>query len=827
MTGSEPAYRNQKHPEANKQARPHSHAEPKIIVHSPKKGGVDPVLFNKLGQVRRGEISRGEVDYPSPVSEQMVQAAILDSAQALQAQNSEIQALQAQCSAIQKSIDALQALSKKFLYDQGITELHYSIHRRDEKAVRELLAAGADPGSCSEDSISPLSMALTYWPEIALTLAEALPDGAHANPEENGNTEVHLAVHHPEVLYVLLSKGMSDSANNKGVTALMRASKEGELLSVKYLLGKPFGNGGDNDLSRYLNQREFIHGGNALACACSHNHGRIAEILVRHGADLYQHPDRMSLVSWAVKFRNADLLRLLLAEGAAVYETDLPTLLVRATRRGWTKGVEALVKFVSLTDAQQHKLMKQWLSTPMSETLAAISPLISLKNPSVHELMLKPALLQAPFDADSPELLHAMLEFFDRRDSFSYVIQSFISHLIDDVGDVIEADMARTLLRFVLPRFSRLNKDKETVMRLLQLSEKLKDYTLITEITALNASGHWLARKKIPFNRKWISDPVSLEFLRLKEHSKSMAEYSDPFAMLVATLRAPDEMLAIDGAQLSNDLIFALKSDAVGNELDKTFDDHRMSAIVRQVLKPLLQGLVTQLYPDPSTRVDAVCRILIGYAFSRLADDPRLTQQPAFELIQTNPQWQKMKQKMEAEIESIENVAATIVDTMRSEILGASLPDVVASLTMEAMNKVSMETNLTAAFRSRLGLLDAPAHQLARACESASRIWQASSASSTTASESSTHNTPEALKALIRQAFVAQKRAPSLPEEFLKVSLKIDSELVDDFNNLVWWQMDLLAVALGIDEHAPDEQSSDKVYGSSGESPYAVENEKS
>ena len=66
-----------------------------------------------------------------------------------------------------------------------------------------------------------------------------------------------------------------------------------------------------------------------------------------------------------------------------------------------------------------------------------------------------------------------------------------------------------------------------------------------------------------------------------------------------------------------------------------------------------------------------------------------------------------------------------------------------------------------------------------------------------------------------------------MPEEFLKVSLKIDSELVDDFNNLVWWQMDLLAVALGIDEHAPDEQSSDKVYGSSGESPYAVENEKS
>lgn len=676
-------------------------------------------------------------------------------------------------------------------------------------------------------------MALTYWPEIALTLAEALPDGAHANPEENGDTEVHLAVHHPEVLYVLLSKGMSDSANNKGVTALMRASKEGELLSVKYLLGKPPGNGGDNDLSRYLNQREFIHDGNALACACSHNHGRIAEILVRHGADLYQHPDRMSLVSWAVKFRNADLLRLLLAEGAAVYETDLPTLLVRATRRGWTKGVEALVKFVSLTDAQQYKLMKQWLSTPMSDTLAAISPLIAPKNPSVHELMLKPALLEAPFEADSPALLHAMLEFFDRRDSFNYVIQSFVSKLIGDEGEAIDAETGSTLLRFVLPRFSRLNKDKETVMRLLQLSERLKDYTLITEITALNTSGHWLTRKKIPFNRKWISDPVSLEFLRLKENRKSMAAYSDPFAMLVATLRTPDEMLAIDGAQLSNDLIFALKSDAVGDELDKIFDDHRMSAIVRQVLKPLLQGLVTQLYPDPSTRVDAVCRILIGYAFSTLADDPRLTQQPAFELIQTNPQWQKMKQKMEAEIESIENVAATIVDTMRSEILGASLPDVVASLAMETMKTASMESSLIGAFRSKLGLLEVPARQLARTCVSASRHWQpTSTAISTTSVASGRPNaqaaaTIEAMKVQIRQAFIAQRRVAHLPEEFVEVSLKIDAGLVDDFNNLVWWQMDMLAVALGIDEHSAGHGDSDSFVSDSEEGVEEKEDEKS
>ncbi len=111
-------------------------------------------------------------------------------------------------------------------------------------------------------------------------------------------------------------------------------------------------------------------------------------------------------------------------------------------------------------------------------------------------------------------------------------------------------------------------------------------------------------------------------------------------------------------------------------------------------------------------------------------------------------------------------------------------PDVVARLTLEAMNSGSMEASLTRAFRTRLGLLDVPARRLAQACVSASRTWQASSASSNSAS-AGTQDGSDALTALIRQAFAAQTRVAHLPKEFVEVSRQIDLDLVDDFNNLV------------------------------------------
>lgn len=819
-TRSEPAFRNRQHPDANQQARQDAPALPTVITHSAKKGGVDPDLFDQLGQVRRGQISTPALAFPPPLPQQLPQqlpqSGAMDGAPRPKAE----------VSGLTEFMGNIKAAPDGFYHAQGIKEFHLAVYRQDEEAVRHLLAAGENPGRCKEPSLSPLGLALIVWPDMALALAAALPDGARANADDNGDTEVHLAVDHPEVLYVLLAKGMRDRANHQGTTALMLAAEQGALLPVKYLLGKPPGNGSDHDLSRYLNQSDFIQGQNALGHACFNNHDKIADLLIRHGADPSQYPDRTWLLRCAVNFRNADLLRLLLAAGAAAHEPRLHDLLLRATKKGWTEVVEVLVKFVSPTHAPPYKLMRQWLRSPKSETLTLISPLIPLERPSVNALMQGPRFLRAPFDAGSPELLQAMLEFFDQRDSFSYVIQSFISKLIDDQGATCHADLGRTLLRFVLPRFSRLNKDKETVMRLLQLSERLKDYTLITEIKALNSVAHGRTGKNIPFNPTWLSDPVSLEFLGVKKDKGAKTRLSNLLNTVTSRVAGPGETRTIDGAQLSNDLIFALKSDAVGDALDKVFDDHQLSAIVRQGLKPLLQGLVTQLYPDPSTRVDAVCRFLIAYAFSRLADHPHLIRQPAFELIRSHPAWQTMKQTMAAEIEAIEDVAASIIETVRSELLGTSLPDLVASLTMRAMSTATIETSLIEAFRSTLGLLDTPARQLARACASASRTWRAS-ATSSTSTKADTPTGTAALTSLIRQAFVVQKRVAHLPEEFVDVSLKIDADLVDDFNNLVWWQMDTLAEALGVAEHSAPRDGSASVVSDSDERVEEKENEKS
>lgn len=59
------------------------------------------------------------------------------------------------------------------------------------------------------------------------------------------------------------------------------------------------------------------------------------------------------------------------------------------------------------------------------------------------------------------------------------------------------------------------------------------------------------------------------------------------------------------------------------------------------------------------------------------------------------------------------------------------------------------------------------------------------------------------------------------------MSLKIDADLVDDFNNLVWWQMDTLAVALLIDEHSAVHDDSDSIITDSDERVEEEENEKS
>ena len=186
-----------------------------------------------------------------------------------------------------------------------------------------------------------------------MALAEALPATAKANTLEDGGTEVHLAVALPDVLYVMLSKGMEDSKNANGMTALMSAIEEEKLQSVKYLLGQRPKNEKESDYLAYINSTDNVYGMTALGHACDEDHLEIVELLLKHGANIYHPYDQRSLLKLAANSGNIPLLNLLLENGAAEYEADLTYRLLKFVYRGQSEAVKALGPYVILNRQEQ------------------------------------------------------------------------------------------------------------------------------------------------------------------------------------------------------------------------------------------------------------------------------------------------------------------------------------------------------------------------------------------------------------------------------------------------------------------------------------------
>jgi ankyrin repeat protein len=756
--------------------------------HNEQRGGVAPDFFENLEKQKREEIAVVGINQAGPVP-------ILTPGPCVSGKWTALHLLAA-IGALPISDLITMGASLEAVNQDGLTLLHTAVFRGNRESVRQLLAAGANPLACNSKVPSPIACALEVKQEFALELAKALPDGSKANVYKDGDNEVKMAVKVPDVLYVMLSKGMTDSADTNGKTALMHAAELGELQSVKYLLGQRPQNEKKSDFLDYIDRTDDRYGVTALSIACKKNNVEIVDLLIRHGASLYQSSDQPSLLEFAAKHRNTSLLKLLLENGAAEYEADLTGLLFKFVNRGQSEAVQALGPYVSLTRLQQYQLLHRWKKNPQPELLAAISPLIAAPEPSVRSMIGHlQVFLTVPLTKDSPQLFVAVLEFFDRRVSLNYVLQSYISIFLDNQGATIDPAMGKILLDFALPRFSRLSTDRETVMRLLQLSEKLKDYSLITKIKEINFSDKSDGTKKIPLDTAWITDPVSLEFLDVTQEQDS-SRFSN-FLKTVSSFVSPsDDTASIDGAQLSNDLIFVLKSDAVDDALDKVFKSHQLAAIVQQALKPMLQGLITQLYPDPTTRRDAVCRFLIGYAFSTLKDNPRFSQHPALELMQSNAQWERMKRNVNAQIEVLDEVAVTILDTMASVQLWETLPAQAIRHTLDSLSEKNPEKYLINAFRS-LGALDVPARRLAMACISAARRWK-DQGESIPGSGKLPQGTQLQLKSMITNELEALRKRASLPEQLASNALNMDADLNIEFHEMLWWQWDLVHRAFGI-----------------------------
>ncbi|MBU3709848.1 MAG: hypothetical protein FGM20_12195 [Burkholderiaceae bacterium] len=765
--------------------------------HNEQKGGVDPVFFEKLGKLNRKEISVIEINKPKPertpgpgprVNGEWTSLHLL----ALRDPN--------QIPELIASGASLDAVNK-----DGLTLLHIAFFRRDADTMRQLLAAGANPLIRHGIYGSPLAFALVTRKELAMTLAEAVPGNAKANVEEDGDTEVHMAVQLPEVLYVLLSKGMQDSANGRGVTALMMAAVDGQLQSVKYLLGQRPKNEKESDYLAYINSTDNVYGMTALGHACDEDHLEIVELLLKHGANLYHPSDQKSLLKVAADKGNIRLLNLLLENGAAEYEPDLTNQLFTFVKRGQSEVVQALGPYVTLNRQQQYKLLSHWANNPQPKLLAAISRLITATVPSVRSMIEGPGILTIPLAKKSPGLLAAVLEFFDRRDTFNYVLQRYISIFLDGQGEAADTAMGKVLLDFALSRFSILKGDRETVMRLLQLSEKLQDYRLATLIKDGHDSTSFFKSSAIPFNQKWISDPVMRDFLSDVPNNSSTSKGIWLGKKLVSSVVTARQAIDIDGANLSNELIFALKEKSIDTALDTIFKNYKLSGLVSQTLKYSLVGLITELYPDPATRSSAVCRLIIGYCFSTLSDNSKFTEHGATQIMKSDDHWKSVKRKVDAEVDEIEGVGSALIDSFAANLSSEKILPLVTKAIIDSLDNSITESELASQFQSTLGLLETPARRLAAACLNAGKRWQDRLPSSAQGSRHRLNFSALEVqfKEWIGQALRDLRRQAKLPDQLAAGLSAIESDLVPAFQQIVFFQLDLIEQAFGVFQPLP------------------------
>jgi len=331
--------------------------------------------------------------------------------------------------------------------DDGLTLLKYFILKKDANALALLSSAGANPLLVPKQvPSSPLLYALTQQPELAMALAEALPMGATGNFFAEDFSEVHFATTLPAVLYVMLSRGMRDSITATGVTALMLAVKYGELHAVKYLLWQRPRGESESEFEKYLNNSEKEAGWSALSMACHLDRFEIAELLIRHGATLKHPLDEQAFFEFACEEKNFDLLKFLLKNSSATSRPQLADLLQRSLRRSWTEGETELALVVNLSTTDQIKLLNTWKRHPNAKLLAAIAPAISDTACNMTVLLKHPKILAALVKHSDLDLLSAVLQFFERRKSFGFIIQSAISYMLDGADPVFDDSQGKLLL---------------------------------------------------------------------------------------------------------------------------------------------------------------------------------------------------------------------------------------------------------------------------------------------------------------------------------------------------------------------------------------------
>jgi hypothetical protein len=465
-----------------------------------------------------------------------------------------------------------------------------------------------------------------------------------------------------------------------------------------------------------------------------------------------------------------------------------------ALQKKWVAGILEMANHVTLRPDYQITIWKEWTRKPSDETmLSVISTIIQPDYPTETNLMNNPDFLKIPFKNENSNLMKPMLNFFAGRASLSFAVRTFTKELIDLHDEPRRSKMAKQLIAFACKHFDDLEDDKDVIMYLLKLSDHIKDYSILTTINAIHVNQRTrFSKEQLPIKKDWVSDPVALEFISAKRRPGRKEKVAGTFSKISSLVTGTTHKRKIDSMQFIDHLALALQSDSVGLALDRTFETYHLSAVLRQALKPFLEQLITALYPEPKDRSESVCRMLIGYALSTLSLNPLLVQSPAMALMKSDKHWHFMKEKVGQELEAIDRISATTLQ-YAPRIANLIQVDTIVQLILEAWEDPDREEALLQSFRSKLGLLDVPAQQLARASMKAGLIWKMSSTSSTNAGA---EDDPEAnlgqLKSLIWDELKPLEKRTMITASLAKNLLTSELNLIDVYQDLVSQQIDLI-----------------------------------
>ena len=224
-----------------------------------------------------------------------------------------------------------------------------------EKAVKLLLATGADAESTAKDGWTPLSWAAANGYEAIVQLL--LEKGAELESVgKYGLTPLARASYsrHEAVVKLLLEKGAKlESMDTDGRTPLSRASYSGHEAIVKLLLEK----------GAELESKDK-HSLTPLSLASYNGHEAIVKLLLEKGAEL-ESVDKYGRtpLSLASHSGHEDIVKLLLEKGAELKSIDIDGL--TSLSRASYSGHEAVVKLLLEKGAELESIDKHGL-TPLS-----------------------------------------------------------------------------------------------------------------------------------------------------------------------------------------------------------------------------------------------------------------------------------------------------------------------------------------------------------------------------------------------------------------------------------------------------------------------------